>query len=263
MIATKCGRRLLDPNGLRHSLEEILEQDVRFECASGLTRHDHERTSYVERVGHRRDLSGIGRIEHAQGGETLDVTERRGKHIRAQARSAHPEQQDIGESTSPHGFGDRAQPIEILELIRRDTKPPEPSILVGPGPQRGIACPQPLSASVRLPVRSSTRPPRRPAEVASARAAASPIDGRESARFTSIAASNFRNASANMCTPSSTSRTVMLSSEMPAASRAESTACASSVPASRLCRARPWSLKASSVTGGIVLTVSGPINSST
>src|SRR5581483_10314736 len=72
------------------------------------------------------------------------------------------------------------------------------------------------------------------------------------------------NESANFCTPSCSSTATTSSYDTPASASCASSRRASSMPASTVApRISPWSWKASIVSSGIVLTVSGPISSST
>jgi len=77
------------------------------------------------------------------------------------------------------------------------------------------------------------------------------------------AAISLTNASAKSLTASSSSLSVAAFIEMPTFSSVCIVSCASSRFSSRLARQRPWSRNASNVAGGIVLTVSLPISSST
>jgi hypothetical protein len=79
----------------------------------------------------------------------------------------------------------------------------------------------------------------------------------------STAFSSFAKGSTNFLRPSSRRSAVTLASEMPAFSSESRVARAAAGSSSRLARARPWSRKAASVSGGTVFTVSGPISSST
>ena len=83
------------------------------------------------------------------------------------------------------------------------------------------------------------------------------------ARLAATEPSSLSAASANSSTPSCTSFSVMPSRSSLCSATAAITARASSKPSVSEARAWPWSRKASIVAGGMVLTVSGPISSST
>ncbi|TPW20306.1 MAG: hypothetical protein FD126_1819 [Elusimicrobia bacterium] len=64
-------------------------------------------------------------------------------------------------------------------------------------------------------------------------------------------------------TPSASRRSVTAFKSTPCRRSSSSVRRASSVPSSTVLRTFPWSLKAFQVAGGMVLTVSGPMSSST
>ena len=153
--------RLVGADRSLHALEEILLQDIRFERAAGLARYDEERSGRVDLAFDRSDLRRVGRVEHQQLGMAVLTSERLGKHLRPEARSAHAEEKDVGEVLLPDILGQarRAQPIR-LRCCLDDVEPAEPFRLVGAGPQARVAGPEPAHVAVMPPrLRARRRPP--------------------------------------------------------------------------------------------------------
>jgi hypothetical protein len=79
----------------------------------------------------------------------------------------------------------------------------------------------------------------------------------------STALSSLVKGSTNLARPSASRSSVTFFKEMPDFSRSSRTSIALVTSSSRLGRSLPWSRKALNVSGGTVLTVRGPISSST
>ncbi len=77
------------------------------------------------------DLRRIGGIEHVQFGEAGDLAESHAQHFRAQARSAHAEQQDVGEAFFLHVCDCGAQLVAVRDLLLGDAEPAQPLGFVG------------------------------------------------------------------------------------------------------------------------------------
>ena len=75
-------------------LEEILLQDIWFERAARLARHDEKRSGRIDLAFDGSNLRGVGRVEHEKFGSAVLAPERLGKHLRPEARSAHAEQDE-------------------------------------------------------------------------------------------------------------------------------------------------------------------------
>ena len=195
-------------------------------------------------------------------GKPLLLAERRRQHFRAEARSAHAEQDRVGEPVALH----RLREILIVAI----------SLVVGAdraspasGPRRRRSRPTCRAAKAfgfcRATRQSSATFSRLFFELvaraqASACRSARPALRSASWRRRREACRRRRRTAARR---PSTSLSVTSSSEMPARSSSPSTRCASAGILSRLSRSLPWSRNASSVASGMVLTVSGPISSST
>ncbi len=82
-------------------------------------------------------------------------------------------------------------------------------------------------------------------------------------RLPATAPSSLSAASMKSCTPSSTRVSPTLAMSMPASARHVMTRSAPATSSSMALFRVPWSRNASMVAGGMVLTVSGPISSST
>ena len=71
--------------------------DVGFERAAGFAGNDEERLSEVDLLFDAADLCRVGGVEYMQAREAGRLPEGQGEHFRAQARSAHAEQQNVRE----------------------------------------------------------------------------------------------------------------------------------------------------------------------
>ena len=124
------------------ALEEILLEDVRFERRSRFAGDDKQRARQVDAAFDREQLRRVGGIEHVQLGESVLLSEGERVHFRAEAGSAHPQQQDVRESALPYVFGELDELIGGIQLRLDDIQPAEPLALIGAGPQRGVLGPE-------------------------------------------------------------------------------------------------------------------------
>ncbi len=124
------------------ALEEILLEDVGFERAARFARDDEQRPLQVDRAFDAADLRRIGRVDDLQSREARPAAKALRQHLGAEARSAHAEQQDVGEPGALDLGGERLQMAGRLQLRVDDREPAEPLAFVGFGPQRGLARPQ-------------------------------------------------------------------------------------------------------------------------
>ena len=98
-------------------------------------------------------LRGIGAVQHVETRPTGLLPEGLAQHFRPEARSAHAEQHDLGETAPLHLGREALQPSDIGKLLLNDVHPADPFILVCPGPQRFVARPKTANASLLAPER--------------------------------------------------------------------------------------------------------------
>ena len=103
-MAMKRLPALSAPTVCLHPFEEILLEDIRFERGAGFAGDDEQRLGQIDFVFERLDLRRIGGIEHVQFGEAGDLAEGHRQNFRAQARSAHAQQQNVGEASALYVF---------------------------------------------------------------------------------------------------------------------------------------------------------------
>ena len=144
--------RLVRADGLLHALEEILLVDVGLERAAGFAGNDEKRFGEIDLFLDAPDLRRVGRVEYVQAREAGRLREGQRQHFRAQARSAHAEQQNVGESGASDLVGDLVQFGGAGELFVRDAEPAEPLGLVFAGPEGGVVLPEASYFSRRSPV---------------------------------------------------------------------------------------------------------------
>ena len=155
---------------LLDALEEILLEDVRLERRARFARDDEERVAQIDFALERSDLRRIGRIEHVQLREAGDLAERRPHHFGTEARSAHAQQQHMGEAGAPAPLRRYAvNRSDVRQLAVGDAEPAEPLRLVLAGPQRRRRGPRAVSPCPARAIRPANSSPRRRA----ARAASS------------------------------------------------------------------------------------------
>ena len=133
------------------AIEEVVLEDVRLERGAGLARHDEEGLGRVQASLHRADLSGIRRVQHVQLGKARDPAEGHPQHLGAEARAAHPQEQDMVEAPRARVFLGPLEMIELRDLLLGDPEPAEPRGLVRARPQRGVALPEAAHLARLLP----------------------------------------------------------------------------------------------------------------
>ncbi len=128
--------------GIGRELEEICLEDVGFQRAARLRRHDEQRVRGIDPAGEARDLLGIGAVEHEELGPAAAMAEGLGENLRAERRAAHPEQQRVAEAGALDVGREGFELVDMREALVDDVKPGEPFRLVLAGPDRGVARPQ-------------------------------------------------------------------------------------------------------------------------
>ncbi len=144
-------------DGLLHPLEEVLLEDVRLEGRARLGGHDEQRPLEIDlRLG-RPDLGRVRRVQHGERGPAGEHAEGHAQDLGAEARAAHPEQQDVREARLPDVLGDAPELAHPPGLRVGDPEPPEPARLVGARPQGGVARPEPLHLALFAPLAERRR----------------------------------------------------------------------------------------------------------
>ena len=80
-------------------------EDIRFERAAGLARHDEKRSGRIDLALDGSNLGRVGRVEHQKLRVAVLAFERLGEHLRPEARSAHAEENDVREALLSDIFG--------------------------------------------------------------------------------------------------------------------------------------------------------------
>src|SRR5208337_404135 len=254
--------RFLSAHGPLHTLKEVLFEDVGLERRSGLAGNDEESFRQIDPLFERLHLRRIGRVKHVQAREARHVAKSLRQNFRTEARSTHPQKENVGKPLALHFAGQLLERIAMSDLALDNAQPAEPFRLVGACPKRCVALPQPADFVRGAPLlyvhldRVRERVRELEGQLADHRRT-----GVAELFFT--ASSSLSNASAKRRTPSSVSLSVTSFIEMPTAATVCMILAAPARSSVRLGRGWPCSRKASNVAGGIVFTVSGPINSST
>ena len=136
---------------LLHPVEEVRLEDVRLERRARLARDDEERAGEIDLGLDRPDLRGIGRVEHEQLRRAWDRAECFLPDFRAEARSAHAEEQRVGKAFLADFLLEVAKRLHAFELLVDDAEPSDPARLVGARPQRRVAGEEPARAGVSVP----------------------------------------------------------------------------------------------------------------
>ena len=131
----------LPDHGL-HPAEEIVAKDVGLQGRPGFARHDEERGREAHRRLDGADLVRVGGIEDAQRREAFARAVGRGEHLRAEARSAHAEHDDVGEAARAHVLGEGLVVRDVREFVLDNAQPRQPPVLVGVAPQGLVARPE-------------------------------------------------------------------------------------------------------------------------
>jgi hypothetical protein len=130
---------------------EVGVKDVGLERGSRLARHDHERARQIHGALDSGDLRRYGGVEHVQLGAARQLPECFRQHLGAKARAAHAEQEHMPQSRSASLAAERLQVAELAGEVVRRCQPPQPPRLVGAGPERGVARPQPIGIARAVP----------------------------------------------------------------------------------------------------------------
>ena len=93
------------PTARLRALEEILLQDIRLERGAGLARYDEKSSGRIDLAFDGSNLRRVGRVEHQKLRVAVLTSERLGKHLRPEARSAHAEENDVREALLSDIFG--------------------------------------------------------------------------------------------------------------------------------------------------------------
>ena len=144
---------LLAAHELLDAGEKVLAEDVRLERRPRLARDDEQGVLQIDGALEGLHLGRIGRIEHMKLRKPVDLPERRSDDFRAEARSAHAEEQDMREPGAPDRIAYTDQALDVRELVVRDAEPPKPLRFILAAPQGRIATPEPSDSRLRAPFR--------------------------------------------------------------------------------------------------------------
>ena len=144
--------RTVGADRLAHAIPEIRFEDVRLQRSAGLARHDHQGFRQVDRVLERLDLLRVGAVQHVKLRPAGTLSERFAEHFGAEARSAHAEQQDVGEPFRLHVTLKRFQLFDVGEAFVHDAQPTEPFGFRAAGPERGVMRPELSHAALAAPL---------------------------------------------------------------------------------------------------------------
>src|SRR5438067_2477637 len=243
----------------------MAEERQRLDRAARLGGHQEKRPGRVGALLGRPNGVRVGGIEHRQARVPGRRLERLRQYLRAETAAAHAEQEDVAETLLAGLVGQR---LERGNLFRRTSGQVEPAERVRDLPLGGrivrpggaVLAPNALCQILGHPTLRIH--PRHEGELSYLTAAP---DGptTTAARLRSIAAIRSSKDFANAATPSSCSLRVTASRSIPTSARRRKMSRAPSRSCSRVGPSLPWSRKASMVAGGMVLTVCGPISSST
>ena len=128
-------------------VEKILLKTVRLKRRAGLARHYEQRPREIEFVLDGLDLSRNGRVENVK----IRLAKRHRQHLRAQRRTAHSHQQNIGKSGVVDVLCQLGVFLCVGKLFANDGQPAEPFSLVFVGPDGRVFCPHAGDLVVTLP----------------------------------------------------------------------------------------------------------------
>ena len=131
-------------NRLLGAFEEILLENVWFECAARLAGHNKKRLLDIDLVFEAFNLRRIGRIENVQCREVRDAAKRHAQHFGTKAGAAHAEEQDMLETALLHFFRNLLQLILLPNLLFDNIEPAQPTGFIRARPQRRIVLPEAL-----------------------------------------------------------------------------------------------------------------------
>ena len=151
----KVAASLVGSHGLLHLGEEILLENVGFQCRTGFAGHYHQRLGEIDLVASGLDLHRISGVNDVQGREASLLAEGHGKHFGAKARSAHAQQQHGLESGSLHVGGKGGKGCQLFLAAFDDVDPAQPGFFALAGPEAGVLLPEAGNLVVGGPVGGS------------------------------------------------------------------------------------------------------------
>ena len=148
--------RLVGAHDLLHAIEEVRLEDVGLQRGARLAGHDEER-SWPDRPSPPTALTCAGSVESrtCSSGKPGTLAEGLLPDLRAEARSAHAEEQGVGEAFLLDLGPELREGGQVVELPVDDPDPADPARLVAARPQRGVARPQAARAALGVPVREA------------------------------------------------------------------------------------------------------------
>ena len=139
-------------DGLLHLVVEILLEDIRLEGAARFARDDEDRFRHVELLRECANLSRVGGIKDENLRIPVDLSVGEFHHFNAQTRTAHAEQNRMGETGLANLVGDLFEIAAVRNVVVGNREPAEPVGFVLICPKRGIASPQTLHFLICLPI---------------------------------------------------------------------------------------------------------------
>src|SRR6185437_10101216 len=104
-----------------------------------------------ERSLDRLDLCGIGAVQHVEMRPARLLPKGLTQNFRTQARTSHPQQNDVGEPALFDLRCETMQPINTSQFLFDDVQPADPLVLVRSGPWRLVAGPKLTNAAFLAP----------------------------------------------------------------------------------------------------------------
>ena len=133
---------LVGADRFRHPRVKIVFQRIGLGGAPGFAGNDEDGSCDVDRRFQRANLGGVGRIQHMQFRKTRRLRKSRRQHLRTETRSAHAENDRIGEFLLLHPLRVVLIVGRPIEFRGRACKPAQPFALVGAGPHRFVMLPK-------------------------------------------------------------------------------------------------------------------------
>ena len=112
----------------RYPAPEVLHERKRFDGGARLGSHNEHGASDVDRPGGRKHGTGVGRVQNQQFGGVGSRIECLGKYLRGEARSTHPEDDNVCDAVG-HQF--RAELLEFGDEMSESIRQLQPTESVG------------------------------------------------------------------------------------------------------------------------------------
>ena len=144
--------RFVGSQHLLHAFKKILFVDVGFERAARFARNNEESFREIDFCFRVLDLRGVGGIEYVEPRKAGLLAESEGQNLRAKARSAHPEEQDVAEASALYFGRQFFELANVRQLLLSDVEPSQPGRFVFARPERLVVIPETFYFVAGLPV---------------------------------------------------------------------------------------------------------------